>query len=162
MAPLPGPDLLARAPCQDLPPLEDKALRARRKELGGGEGQAALVPLLPLRGQTDRELAAELAGQLGTGPEAHQRLGLVDQDGDTQVDGFLDSPASGMYRLYRQRSDGSLAVDLFLTAAPPADAPYGEDSRRLEEALLRQTRRRLSDLLPLRPLGPLKVLGETG
>ncbi|MEK6666585.1 MAG: hypothetical protein AABZ20_09200 [candidate division NC10 bacterium] len=163
MAPLPGPDLLARAPCQDLPGLEDKALRARRKELGGAEGQAALVPLLPLRSQTDRELAGELGTQLGPDPEGARRLGLLDQDGDTQVDGFVDAPAWGMLRLYRQRADGSLAVDLFLTAlSPRPDAPYGEDARRLEEALLRQTRRRLSDLLPLRPVGPLKVLGETG
>lgn len=161
MAPLPGPDPLSGAPCRDLPGLEEAALKARRKELGGAEGQAGLVPLLPLRGQTDRELAAEVAAQLGTGPEALQRLGLLDQDGDTQVDGLLDSPASGMYRLYRQRSDGSIAIDLFLTATPPADAPYGEDSRRLEEALFRQTRRALADLSPLRPVGLVRILGET-
>jgi len=161
MAPLPGPDLLARAPCQELPGLEDKALRARRRELGGTEGQAALVPLLPLRGQTDRELAVELGTQLGPDPEG--RVGLLDQDGDTQVDGFADSPVWGMLRLYRQRSDGSLAVTLFLTAIPPhPDAPYGEDGRRLEEALLRQTSRRLGDLLLLRPVGPVKAMGETG
>jgi hypothetical protein len=161
MAPLPGPDLLARAPCQDLPGLEDKALRARRKELGGAEGQAALVPLLPLRGQTDREVAGELGTQLGPDPES--RIGLLDQDGDTQVDGFADSPAWGMLRLYRQRADGSLAVDLFLTAVPPdPNAPYGEAARRIEEALVRQTRRGLADLLPLRPVGPVKILGETG
>jgi len=161
MAPLPGPDLLASAPCQDLPGLEDKALRARRKELGGAEGQASLVPLLPLRGQTDRELAVELGTQFGPDPEG--RVGLLDQDGDTQVDGFADSPAWGMLRLYRQRSDGSLALGLFLTAVPPRpDAPYGEDGRRLEEGLLRQTGRRLADLLPLRPVGPVRVMGETG
>ena len=161
MAPLPGPDPLARAPCQDLPALEDKALRARRRELGGAEGQAALVPLLPLRGQTDQELAVELGTQLGPDPEG--RVGLLDQDGDTQVDGFVDSPASGMLRLYRQRSDGSLALHLFLTAVPPdPNAPYGEAARRLEEALLRQTRRQLADLLQFRPVGPVKLLGETG
>jgi len=162
MAPLGGtPTGLDLVPCRDLPSFEDKALRARRKELGGAEGQAALVPLLPLRGQTDRELAAELGAQLGPDPEG--RVGLLDQDGDTQVDGFADSPAWGMLRLYRQRSDGSLAVTLFLTAIPPQpDAPYGEDGRRLEEALLRQTSRRLADLLPLRPVGPVKVMGETG
>lgn len=156
-----GPDL-ARTPCQDLPALEEKAVKARRKELGGAEGQAGLVPLFPVRGQTDRDVATELAGQLGVGPEARQRLGLLDQDGDTQVDGFADSPAAGMYRLYRQRSDGTLALNLFLIAAPPADAPYGEDARRIEEALLRQTRRRLVDLLLLRPVGPVRLLGETG
>ena len=163
MAPLPGPDPLARAPCQDLPGMEDKALRARRKELGGAEGQAALVPLLPLRGQTDRELAVELGAQLGPDPEVAHHLGLLDQDGDTQVDGFVDSPAWGMLRLYRQRSDGSLALYLFLTAVPPdPNAAYGEAARRLEEALLSQTRRQLAELLPLRPVGPVKVLGETG
>lgn len=162
VAPSAGPDL-ARVPCQDLPSLEDKALRARRRELGGAEGQAALVPLLPLRGQTDREVASELSIQLGPDPEVARRLGLLDQDGDTQVDGFVDAPTGGMLRLYRQRGDGSLAADLFLTALPPRpDAPYGEDSRRLEEALLRQTRRRLADLLPFRPVGAVKVLGETG
>ena len=162
MAPLGAPATgLDLVPCRDLPSFEDKALRARRKELGGAEGQAALVPLLPLRGQTDGELAAELGAQLGPDPEG--RVGLLDQDGDTQVDGFGDSPAWGMLRLYRQRSDGSLAVTLFLTAIPPhPDAPYGEDGRRLEEALLRQTSRRLADLLPLRPVGPVKVMGETG
>ncbi|MBI3031303.1 MAG: hypothetical protein HYY64_17525 [Candidatus Rokubacteria bacterium] len=166
MAPLGGTTTgldLARVPCRDLPSLEDKALRARRKELGGAEGQAALVPLLPLRGQTDRELAAELSAQLGPDPEVARRLGLLDQDGDTQVDGVVDSPAPGALRLFRQRSDGSLALDLFLAAVPPdPDAPYGEAARRLEEALLRQTRRQLADLLPLRPVGPVKVLGETG
>jgi len=166
MGPLGGPATgldLARVPCRDLPPLEDKVLRARRKELGGAEGQAQLVPLLPLRGQTDRELAAELGAQLGPDPEVARRLGLLDQDGDAQVDGVVDSPAPGMLRLLRQRSDGSLALDLFLTAVPPdPNAPYGEAARRIEEALLRQTRRRLPDLLPLRPVGPVKVLGETG
>lgn len=161
VAPSTGPDL-ARMPCQHLPALEEKAVRARRKELGGAEGQTGLVPLFPLRGQTDRDIGAELAGQLGSGPEARQRLGLLDQDGDTQVDGFADSPASGVYRPYRHRSDGSLAVGLFLTTSPASDAPSGEDSRRLEEALLRQTRRRLAELLPLRPVGPARVLGETG
>lgn len=162
MAPLPTPDP-ARVPCQDLPPLEERALRARRKELGGVEGQAALVPLLPLRGQTDREMASELGIQLGPAPEVARPLGLLDQDGDTQVDGFVDAPTWGMLRLYRERSDGSLALDLFPTAVPPQpDAPYGEAARRIEEALLRQTHRRLGDLLPLRPVGPVKVLGETG
>jgi hypothetical protein len=166
MAPLGGPATgldLARVPCRDLSALEDKALRARRKELGGAEGQTALVPLLPLRGQTDRELTSELGSQFGPDPEVARRLGLLDQDGDTQVDGFMDSPAWGMLRLYRQRSDGSLALHLFLTAVPPdPNAPYSEAARRLEEALLRQTGRQLADLLPLRPAGPLKVLGETG
>lgn len=164
MAPLGGAATgLDLVPCRDLPSFEDKALRARRKELGGAEGQAALVPLLPLRGQTDRELAAELGAQLGPDPEVARRLGLLDQDGDTQVDGVVDSPAPGILRLFRQRSDGSLALDLFLTAVPPdPNAPYGEAARRIEEALLRQTRRPLSDLLPLRPVGPVKVLGETG
>lgn len=161
VAPSAGSDL-ARVPCQDLSAIEETALKARRKELGGAEGQMGLVPLLPLRGQTDREVASELAAQLGTGPEARQRLGLLDQDGDTQVDGLLDSPAPGMYRLYRQRGDGSLAVDLFLTATPSPDAPYSETARRIEEVLLRQTRRRLADLLPLRPAGPTRLLGETG
>ena len=162
MAPLPTHDP-ARVPCQDLPPLEERALRARRKELGGVEGQAALVPLVPLRGQTDREMASELGIQLGPAPEVARRLGLLDQDGDTQVDGFVDAPTWGMLRLYRERSDGSLALDLFLTAVPPQpDALYGEAARRIEEALLRQTHRRLGDLLPLRPVGPVKVLGETG
>ncbi|MBI2153989.1 MAG: hypothetical protein HYU24_09820 [Candidatus Rokubacteria bacterium] len=161
VAPSAGPDL-ARVPCQDLPALEDKALRARRRELGGAEGQAGVVPLFPLRGQTDRDVGVELASQLGAGADARQRLGLLDQDGNAQVDGVADSPAAGMYRLYRQRGDGSLALDLFVTAPPPADAPYGEAARRIEEALLRQTRRRLGDLLPLRPVGPIKLLGETG
>jgi hypothetical protein len=156
-----GPDL-ARAPCQDLPAMEEKVLKARRWELGGSEALAALVPLLPLRGQSEREAGVELQAQLGTGGEARQRLGLLDQDGDTRVDGFADSPGAGLYRLYRLRGDGSLAVDLFLTAPPAADAPYGEAARRIEEALLRQTRRGLADLLALRPVGPVKVLGETG
>lgn len=160
-APSAGVDL-ARVSCRDLPALEEKAVKARRRELGGAEGQAGLVPLLPIRGQTEREVSQELAAQLGSGPDALQRLGLLDQDGDTQVDGFADSPVSGMYRLYRQGGDGSVAVDLFVTGSVSPDVPYGEAARRIEEALLRQTRRRLAELLPLRPLGPVKILGETG
>lgn len=156
-----GPNL-ARVSCQELPALEEKALKARRKELGGAEGQAGLVPLVPIRGQTEREVGQELAAQLGSGLDARERLGLLDQDGDTQVDGFSDSPAAGIYRLYRQREDGSVAVDLFVAGSASPDAPYGEAARRIEEALLRQTRRRLAELLSLRPVGPVRLLGETG
>lgn len=153
---------LGRMPCRDLPALEQAAVRARRKELGGAERQEGLVPLVPVRGHSEREVGAELARQLGAGAGARQRLGLLDQDGDARVDGFVDSPAAGLYRLYRERADGSVAVDLFMAAAPPSDMPYWAAVRRLDQALLRHTQRRLADLLSLRPVGPVKLLGETG
>lgn len=158
-APPAGADL-GRVPCRELPALEARALKARRKELGGADWQTALVPLLPVRGPAGRDVGAELSAQLGAGPEARHRLGLLDQDGNARVDGFVDSPPPGVYRLYRQRSDGSIALDLFHPASQPADVA-GEAARRIEEALLRQTRRGLADLLPLRPVGATKLLGET-
>jgi len=58
----------------------------------------------------------------------------------------------------RLRADGSLGVEVFTTAAAPG---YGESARRLEEATLRRTGRRLEDVLATRPAGPTRVVSET-
>jgi hypothetical protein len=163
-APAPPPAPAAARPvdrlaCADLPAARAEALRLRQKELGAREGQAGVVPLVPPRGQTPADVARELAAQLPD--SAGAQLGLLDADADGRLDGFVDAPTPGVYRLYRQRPDGSLGVETFATAAAASPSPYGEIPRRVEEGVARQLRRSLADLLAVRPAGPVRVTAET-
>jgi len=160
-APQPLSDI-DRIPCQEMPATHDSAVRTRQRELGAREGLAGAIPLAALKGQTAEQIARELAGQLAAWPQAAAQVGLLDQDGDGRLDGFVDAPAPNTFRLYRQRPDGGPGVDVFTVLAPGATPGYDEMTRRLEEAILRQARRLPADLLPSRPAGPARVLGEAG
>jgi len=149
-----------RVRCQDVAGALDDALKTRRRELGAREAQAGVVPLVGPTGQTPEQIARDLSGQLGAWPGAARQIGLLDNDGDSRLDGFVDVPAPDVYRLFRQRSDGSIAVEVF--AAPAAAGAYGEMARRLDEASIRHLGRSLADLLTSRAVGPSRVPVETG
>src|SRR5207247_1714418 len=72
----------------------------------------------------------------------------------------VDSPAKDVFRVIRLRADGSLGVEVFAADAATA-AAYGETTRRLEEATLRRSARRLEDVLATRPAGATRVVSET-
>jgi hypothetical protein len=150
-----------RVPCQDAPAALDAAVRIRQRELGAKEGQSGVVPLASFKGQNADQIAQELAGQFTAWPEAANQVGLLDQEGRGRVDAFVDVPAANIFRLYRQRADGTLTVDTFSLPGRPGDPAYGEMARRVEEATIRQTGRSVADLLAVRPAGPVRVLGET-
>jgi hypothetical protein len=150
-----------RVPCQDAPAALEAAVRIRQRELGAKEGQSGVVPLALFKGQSADQIAQELAGQFTAWPEAANQVGLLDQEGKGRVDAFVDVPAANIFRLYRQRADGTLTVDAFSLSGRPGDPAYGEMARRVEEATIRQTGRSVADLLAVRPAGPVRVLGET-
>jgi len=149
-----------RVPCRDVATTLDAALRARRRELGAREAQAGAIPLAPLRSQTATAVARELAAQFAAWPEAASQVGLLDQDGKGRIDAVVDSPAKDVFRVIRLRADGSLGVEVFAADAATA-AAYGETTRRLEEATLRRSARRLEDVLVTRPAGAIRVMSET-
>jgi hypothetical protein len=136
-------------------------MKIRRRELGAGENQAGAIPLVELTGQTADQMGQELASQFASGAAASTQVGLLDADGNGQVDGFVDVPAPGVFRLIRQRSDGTVGVQVFPAAAGAA-LPYAELTRRLEETAIRQTGQTLPDLLATRPAGPLRAVTQTG
>ena len=147
-----------RVRCEDARAALDTAVRTRQRELGAREGQPGVIPLTPLRGQSGDEIARMLAAQFAAWPGAASQIGLLDADGDARLDGFVDVPADGTYRLYRQRTDGSVAVELF---ALPGRAAPGEIARRLEEETARRTGRTLAELVGGWPAGAVRTLGET-
>jgi hypothetical protein len=149
---------VARIRCQDTPTALDNAVKIRRKELGAREDQAGAIPLTALRGQTADQIGQELAGQFSSGAAASTQVGLFDPNGDTKLDGFVDVPAPGAFRLFRQKADGTVGVEVFPASATPG---YGEMSRRLDETTLRQTGQGLPDLLATRPAGPLRAVTQT-
>jgi hypothetical protein len=136
----------------------DEAVRIRQRELGAKEGQAGVIPLISLKGQTAEQIGRELAAQLPSGGPGAQ-IGLLDLDGDRRLDGFVDMPIKDVYRLYRLRPDGALGVEVFVVAGNPA--AYGDLARRLEETGNKQAGRALADLLATRPAGPMRVTAET-
>jgi len=150
-----------RVPCQDAPAALDAAVRIRQRELGAKEGQLGVIPLAALKGRNADQIAQELARQFAGWPEAAHQVGLLDQEGKGRVDAFVDVPAANMFRLYRQRADGASTVDVFSLPGRPGDPAYGEMTRRVEEATIRQTGRSMADLLAVRPAGPVRVLGES-
>jgi len=158
----PAPSSAAdRISCRDISATLEAAVRTRQRELGAKEGQAGVIPLVALKGQFPEQIAQELAAQFAAWPEASTQVGLLDQDGTGRLAGYVDVPAANVFRLYRQRSDGTLSVETFALPGAPADSTYGEMPRRVEEATIRQTGKSLADLLVVRPAGPVRVLNET-
>ena len=150
-----------RLPCEELPTALEAAKRIRRRELGAKEDQAAVIPLVPFKGQRQEQVARDIASQFSVWPEGGSQIGLLDQQGDGRVDAFVDNPGRDLYRLYRQRSDGTVAVEALGVPGPSGEPRYDEIALRLEEATWRQSGRTLADLLSIRPAGPIRVLSET-
>jgi hypothetical protein len=148
-----------RLACPDVTAALEAALKTRRRELGAKEDLPGAVPLLALRGQGAADLAQEIGAQLASGPDAAGQVGLLDQDGDGRLDGFVDVPADGVFRLHRLRTDGSISIEVF---AVPGKGGVGEMTRRLGETLARTLGRSLGDLLAAQPAGPIATLAETG
>jgi hypothetical protein len=146
-----------RLRCQDVAATHDEAVRIRQKELGAKEGQVGAIPLVPPKSQTPADGARELAAQMPDGPNA--LVGLLDSDGNGQLDGFVDVPARGVYRVHRQQAGGGIRVEV--PGAPASGAPYGEIPRRIDEASAQHGGRTLADLLATRPAGPVRVTAET-
>jgi hypothetical protein len=156
-----APDPTGRIRCQDMPAAVDSALKTRRRELGAREEQAGAIPLVALKGQTADQIGQELAAQFGSGPAAASQVGLLDADGNGRLDGFVDVPAPGVLRLFRQRADGTISVEMFPTSAAGATPGYGEMTRRLDEATARQTGLTLAELLATRPAGGVRSATQT-
>jgi hypothetical protein len=151
---------VSRIRCPDMPAAVDNAVKTRRRELGAREEQAGAIPLIGLKGQTADQIGQELAGQFSPGAAATTQVGLLDANGDGKLDGFVDVPAPGVFRLVRQRADGTLGVEVF--AAPGSGtAAYGELTRRLDETTVRQSGQGLADLLVVRPAGPPRGVTQT-
>jgi hypothetical protein len=157
----PSPEV-ARIRCQDMSQAVDNALKIRRRELGAREEQTGAIPLTSLKGQTPEQIAQELAMQLGAGTAAVPQIGLLDADGDGKLDGFVDVPAPGIYRLVRQRADGTVSVDVFPMPGSGSAPAYGELTRRLDETTARQVGDKLAELLATRPAGPVRTVIQTG
>jgi hypothetical protein len=160
-APTVAADPVTRIRCQDMPAAVASALRTRRVELGAREEQAAAIPLVGLKGQTADQIGQELAGQFASGPAASTQVGLLDADGNGRLDGFVDVPAPGVFRLVRERTDGTISMEVFQTAAIGTVPAYGEQARRLDEATARQTGQALPELLATRPAGPVRMMTQT-
>jgi hypothetical protein len=148
-----------RVRCQDMTVMHERAIKIRQTELGAREGQVGAIPLLALKGPGSDQIARELGSQFGSWPTAARQIGLIDQDGDGRIDGFVDVPAEGIFRLYRHGSDGTLTVQIFLAATSPRG--YSETTRRLDETIVRQAEQGIPDLLSRRPAGPVHIVGET-
>jgi hypothetical protein len=159
--PPPAADPTTRIRCQDMPAAVDNALKTRRRELGAREEQAGAIPLVALKGQTAEQIGQELAGQFASGAAAGTQVGLFDPDGNGRLDGFVDVPAPGVFRLVRQRTDGTVSVEVFHALASGATPAYGDMTRRLDEATARQTGLALAELLAIRPAGPVRATTQT-
>ena len=152
---------VARIRCQDMPAAVDNAVKIRRRELGARDDQAGAIPLIALKGQTPEQIGQELAGQFSSGAAASTQVGLLDANGDGKLDGFVDVPAPGVFRLFRQRADGTVGVEVFPTSAAGTTPGYGEMTRRLDETSLRQAGQGLPELLATRPAGPARASTQT-
>jgi len=117
-----------------------------------------VVPLVGLEGQSADQIAQELRAQMPSG-SAGSQVGLLDVNGDGRLDGFVDVPVKDVYRVYRQKPDGTLGVEV--SVAGGNAAAYGDMARRLEEMGNRQAGRSLADLLAVRAAGPVRVTTET-
>lgn len=155
------PSDVDRVRCPDMSASLDNAMKIRRRELGAREDQASVIPLLELKGQSADQIAQELAAQFAKGAAATTQIGLLDTDGDGRLEGFVDAPAADVFRLVRQRADGSVSVDVFAVPGGRGTAAYGEMTRRLDEATARRTGQTMADLLATRPAGPPRAMTET-
>lgn len=155
-----APDV-ARIRCEEMPATVDNSVKIRRRELGAREDQTGVIPLTGLKGQTSDQIAQDLAGQFASGPTAMTQVGLLVAEGDGRVEGLVDVPAPSTFRLLRQRSDGTMSIEVF--PAPGAATPptYGEMTRRLDEATVRQTGQSVADLLAIRQVGPPRAVTQT-
>jgi hypothetical protein len=158
---VPASDPTARIRCQDMPAAVDNAVKTRRRELGAREDQAGAIPLIGLKGLSADQIGQELVTQFAPGSAATAQVGLLDADGNGQLEGIVDVPAPGVFRLIRQRADGTMSVEAFPTAAGGAAPAYGEMTRRLDETTARQSGQKLSDVLATRPAGPLRATTQT-
>ena len=152
---------VARIRCQDMPTALENAVKIRRRELGAREDQAGAIPLIALKGQSADQIGQELAGQFSAGAAAGHQVGLLDANGDGKLDGLVDVPAPGVFRLFRQRADGTVGVEVFATPASGATPGYGEMTRRLDETSLRQAGQGLPELLATRRAGPPRGVTQT-
>ena len=152
---------VARIRCQDMPAAVDSAVKIRRRELGAREDQAGALPLITLKGQSADQIGQELAGQFSPGAAAATQVGLLDANGDGKLDGFVDVPAPGVFRLFRQRAAGMVGIEVFPTPAGRAAPGYGEMTRRLDETSLRQAGQGLPELLATRAAGALRAVTQT-
>jgi hypothetical protein len=139
----------------------DSAMKIRRRELGAREDQTGVIPLTGLKGQTSDQIAQDLAAQFASGPAAMAQVGLLDADGDGRLEGFVDVPAPGSFRLVRQRADATVSVEVFPAPGTGAAPAYGEMTRRLDEARVRQTSQSVADLLAIRQAGPARAVTQT-
>ena len=163
--PRPAPAMLAdanRIPCQDTSAALVAAVKIRQRELGAKESQPGVVPLVVIKGQTADQIALDLARQFAAWPGAASQVGLLDQDGNARVEALVDAPAANLFRLYWQAADGSVRIDVVSLPGRSGDPVYSEVARRVEEATIRQTGRKIADLLTMHQSGPPTILGETG
>jgi hypothetical protein len=144
-----------------MPATVENAVRIRRRELGAREDQSGAIPLITLKGQTADQIGQELAGQFASGAAASTQVGLLDANGDGKLDGFVDVPAPGVFRLFRQRADGTVGVEMFPTSAAGTTPGYSEMTRRLDETSLRQASQGLPELLATRAAGPPRAVTQT-
>ena len=152
---------LERLPCSEIPTTLEAAKKTRRKELGAREDLGAVVPLVSLKGQDRDQIAKDLSAQFSAWPDAALEIGLLDQNGDGRLDGFVDMPVRDLFRLYRQRSDGSLSIEVFPLPGRATETNYDEIARRLDETVVRQMARQLSDLLTAHSVGPVRIVTQT-
>ena len=117
------------------------------------------MPLVALESQSADQIAQELRAQRpATSPGS--QVGLLDVNGDGRLDGFVDVPVKDVYRVYRQKPDGTLGVEV--SAGGGNAAACGDMPRQVEETGNRQAGRSLADLLAIRAAGPVRVTAETG
>jgi hypothetical protein len=161
VAPPTATDPTSRIVCKDMPAAVTNAMKTRRHELGARDEQAGAIPLVGLKGQTAEQIGQELAAQFSPGAAATNQVGLLDSDGNGQLDGVVDVPAPGVVRLVRQRGDGTLSVEVFATPGSSATAGYGEVTRRLDETTARQWGQPLPEIVATRPAGPSTAIVQT-
>ena len=147
--------------CEDMAAIYENALQIRRKELGARPREERVLPLLALQGTDPDKIGRELNRQFGPWPMASTQLGLLDQDGDGRVDGFVDMPAEGIFRVYRVQSNGAITVESFPETLRAVRANYGEATRRAEERIVAHERSGLAELLREHPVGVVHVVEET-
>jgi hypothetical protein len=150
-----------RIRCDDMRAAVDGAVKIRRRELGAREEQAGVIPLIALKGLNADQIGQELSRQFASGPAALNQVGLLDADGDGRLDGFVDVPAPGVFRVIRQKADGTIGMEVFPVPGSGTTAAYSESMRRLDETAARQGGLTVLDLLATRPAGGVRGITQT-